>query len=177
MSGGKPVMKEPAARLRGGVESFEALAELPADEISARDLFPYEPLAHMLRSTAHMVFPESWVKTHPEHERMDCEHDVPDPYLPEFPPPLFLTTHEEMGDVTGGIEITLSNYYAMFDGLLTGEQIEGLKELLRPTATTWFNHTEHRVTREPSAGVACFSCHVGLSRAEMDDLVAFLLCL
>src|SRR5204862_5520782 len=31
--------------------------------------------------------------------------------------------------------------------------------LLRPTPTTWFNQTEHRVTMEPSVGVACFSCH------------------
>jgi cytochrome c peroxidase len=38
--------------------------------------------------------------------------------------------------------------------------MEGLKELLRPSPTTWFNHTTHRVTFEPSAGVACFSCHV-----------------
>jgi cytochrome c peroxidase len=38
--------------------------------------------------------------------------------------------------------------------------MEGLKELLRPSPTTWFNQTEHRVTMEPSAGVACFSCHV-----------------
>src|SRR5260370_33005478 len=38
--------------------------------------------------------------------------------------------------------------------------MEGLKELLRPAPTTWFNQTEHRVTREPSAGVACLSCHV-----------------
>src|SRR5260370_36135971 len=38
--------------------------------------------------------------------------------------------------------------------------MEGLKELLRPTPTTWFNQTTHRVTYEPSAGVACLSCHV-----------------
>lgn len=160
MSGGKPVMRGPIARLPQGVASFEDLAALAPGEVRRRGLFPYVPLSHMLQTTAHMVFPESWVRSHPEHERIDCEHDVPDAYLPEFPPPLFLTTHKELGDVTNGEEITLANYYAMFDGLLTGEQMEGLKELLRPTATTWFNHTEHRVTLEPSAGVACFSCHV-----------------
>ena len=53
-----------------------------------------------------------------------------------------------------------SNYFEIFDGLLTAEQMEGLKELLKPTPTTWFNHTPHRVTKEPSAGVSCFSCHV-----------------
>ena len=33
---------------------------------------------------------------------------------------------------------------------LTPEQMEGLKESLRPSPTTWFNQTEHRVTLHPS---------------------------
>ena len=161
MSGGqKPIMKGPIARLPKGVRSYEELAKLSADEIKKKDLFPYKPLAHPLHSTAHMVFPDSWNKAHPEHIRIDLDHDYPDEYLPEFPPPMFLTTHKELGDVTKGREVTIANYYEIFDGLLTPEQMEGLKELLRPTPTTWFNHTPHRVTMEPSAGVACFSCHV-----------------
>ena len=32
--------------------------------------------------------------------------------------------------------------------------------MLRPTPTTWFNHTDHRLTEKPSKGVACFDCHV-----------------
>jgi cytochrome c peroxidase len=107
-----------------------------------------------------MVFTQTWVKVHPEHERIDIDFDIPDAFLPDFPPPMFLTTHKELGDVTKGKEVTIANYYAIFNGLLTGEQMEGLKELLRVTPTTWFNHTEHRVTAAPSAGVACFSCHV-----------------
>ena len=65
-------------------------------------------------------------------ERIDVDFDIPDSYLPELPPPLFLTTHKELGDVTEGREVTLGNYYEIFDGLLTAEQMEGLKELLRP---------------------------------------------
>jgi len=160
MSGGKPVMAGPVARLPEGVSDWTEFASLSPDEIRDRELFPFPPLAHPLSTTAHMVFPAAWVRAHPEHERMDLDHDFPDAYLPEFPPPMFLTTHKELGDVTGGREVTLGNYYEIFDGLLTAEQMEGLKELLRPTATTWFNHTNHRVTLEPSAGVACFSCHV-----------------
>ena len=160
MTGGKPIMKGPVARLSGGMINFEALAALSPAEIKRGDLFPYKPLAHPLQTTAHMVFPASWVRAHPEHERMDVDFDVPDTYLPEFPPPMFLTTHKELGDVTGGREVTFANYYEIFNGLLTGEQMEGLKELLRPSPTTWFNHTEHRVTEQPSVGVSCFSCHV-----------------
>lgn len=160
MSGGKPIMAGPVARLPKGIASYEDLASMTAAVVKERNLFPYKPLAHPLQSTAHMLFPEQWLAAHPEHRRMDVDLDMPDVYLPEYPPPMFLTTHKELGDVTKGREVTLGNYYEIFNGLLTGEQMEGLKELLRPTATTWFNHTQHRVTKQPSAGVACFSCHV-----------------
>ncbi len=161
MSGGrKGIPAGPVARLPEGIASYEELANISKKRMRDQDIFPYKPLAHPLQSTAHMLFPPSWIKAHPEHERMDVDFDIPDAYLPEFPPPMFLTTHKELGDVTGGREVTLENFYEIFDGLLTGEQMEGLKELLRPTPTTWFNHTTHRVTKEPSTGVACFSCHV-----------------
>lgn len=161
MSGGrKPVMRGPVARLPRGFASWEELAGLSPREIKEQDLFPYKPLAHPLATTAHMVFPESWLAAHPEHRRFDVDHDFPDEYLPEFPPPMFLTNHRELGDVTGGREVTFKNYWEIFNGLLTPEQLEGLKEMLRPTPTTWFNQTHHRVTLEPSEGVACLSCHV-----------------
>ncbi|MEQ9406817.1 MAG: cytochrome B6 [Fuerstiella sp.] len=160
MSGGKPVMQGPTARLPDGVSSFEELASLSPEQIRQQDLFPYKPLAHPLQSVAHMVFPDEWVKVHPEHARIDVDMDFPTAYLPEFPPPMFLTTHLELGDVTNGREVTLDNFFEIFDGLLTPEQMEGLKELLRPSPTTWFNHTDHRITQSPSKGVACFDCHV-----------------
>ena len=84
-----------------------------------------------------MLFPQMWTAIHPEHERIDVDFDIPGAYLPEFPPPMFLTTHKELGDVSGGQEVTLANYYGIFNGLLTAEQMEGLKELLRPSPTTW----------------------------------------
>jgi cytochrome c peroxidase len=134
MSGGKPIMMGPVARLPKGIATFEQLSQMTPDEIRDRDLFPYKPLAHPLQTTAHMVFPASWTKFHPEHERMDVDLDIPDAYLPEFPPPMFLTTHKELGDVTGGREVTFANYFEIFNGLLTAEQMEGLKESLRPSA-------------------------------------------
>jgi cytochrome c peroxidase len=160
MNGGKPIMAGPVARLPKALRSWDELARLSPSEVRTRDLFPYKPLAHPLQTTAHMLFPQMWTTVHPEHERIDVDFDIPEAYLPEFPPPMFLTNHKELGDVSRGQEVTLANYYELFNGLLTAEQMEGLKELLRPSPTTWFNQTEHRVTREPSAGVACFSCHV-----------------
>jgi cytochrome c peroxidase len=107
-----------------------------------------------------MVFPQQWTRVHPEHERFDVGLEIPDCFLPEFPPPLYLTTHRELGDVTRGVEITYGNYFEMFNGLLTAEQLEGLRLLVTPFQTAWFNTTHHRVTNEPSQGVSCFSCHV-----------------
>jgi cytochrome c peroxidase len=107
-----------------------------------------------------MVFPPDWTRVHPEHERFDVGFDVPECFLPEFPPPLYLTTHPEMGDVTRGVEITYGNYFNMFNGLLTPEQLDGLRLFVTPFQSTWFNTTHHRVTEEPSEGVTCFSCHV-----------------
>ncbi len=146
MTSGKPVMAGPISRLPDGVDSFEELAVLTAAEIRERDLFPFKPLAHPLQSVAHMVFPPAWIQAHPEHLRIDVDLDIPQEYLPEFPPPMFLTTHKELGDVTNGQEVTLDNFFEIFDGLITPEQMEGLKELLRPSPTTWFNHTDHRIT-------------------------------
>jgi cytochrome c peroxidase len=161
MSGGwKPVMRGPVARLPEGVVSWAALATLSADEIRSRELFPFTPLAHPLHATGHMLFPQSWTAAHPEHQRIDVDFDIPDAYLPELPPPLFLSTHREEGDITRGREITLGNYFEMFNGFLTPEQMEGLKELLNPAPGTWFNYTTHRVTAEPSQGVSCLACHV-----------------
>jgi hypothetical protein len=160
MSRGKPLAVGPTALLPKGVASWDAYTALGADAIKKRDDFPWRPLEHPLHSTAHMLFPKMWTAQHPEHERFDVSFDIPDCFLPEFPPALYLTTHPELGDVTRGVQITYGNYFQMFDGLLTAEQMDGLRLLVTPFQTTWFNVTHHRVTAAPSQGVACFDCHV-----------------
>ncbi len=160
MSRGKALALGPTAILPKGVATWQGYTQLAPDEIKRRDDFPWKPLDHPLHSTAHMVFPPNWTAIHKEHERLDVGFDIPDCYLPEFPAALYLTTHPEMGDVTRGVEITYGNYFEMFDGLLTAEQLDGLRLLVTPFQTTWFNVTHHRVTEAPSQGVACFDCHV-----------------
>jgi hypothetical protein len=160
MSRGKPLAVGPTGRLPRGIASWEDYAALSPDDIRRRGGFPYGSLDHPLQSTAHMLFPRQWTRVHPEHERLDVGFDIPDCYLPEFPPALYLTTHPELGDVSRGVEITYANYFDTFNGVITPEQMDGLRLLVTPFQTTWFNVTHHRVTREPSQGVACFSCHV-----------------
>lgn len=160
MSRGKPQPIGPAARLPKGFASWEAFAAQPPEAIRAANTFPFLPLDHPLASTAHQVFPETWIKQHPEHARVDVGMDLPECFLPEFPPPLYLTTHPELGDVTRGVEITYGNYFDIFNGLLTPEQLDGLRLMVTPFQTTWFNTTHHRVTVQPSQGVSCLACHV-----------------
>jgi cytochrome c peroxidase len=162
MARGKPIPVGPVARLPEQVGSWEHLAALSPREIRARDLFPeaYRPLSHPLHSTGHMLFPQMWTQVHPEHERFDVDFDMPEAYLPEFPPPLFLTTRPDLGDVSQGQEITLANFRSLFEGIITPEQLEGLRLLVTKFPTSWFNFTKHRVTELPSRGVACFDCHV-----------------
>ena len=162
MSRSKPQPIGPVTRLPKGVASWEELAALSPEEIRARDLFPegFRSLSHPLHSNAHQLFPSMWTKHHPEHDRFDVDFDIPEAFLPEFPPPLFLTTRPDLGDVSQGREITQANFRELMEGVLTPEQMEGLRLLVTKFNTTWFNSGKHRLTRLPSRGTACFDCHV-----------------
>jgi len=162
MTRGKPIPVGPVSRLPEGVATWEELGNLDAAAIRQKELFPigFRPLSHPNHAIGHQLFPQSWVKVHPEHDRFDVDFDIPEQYLPEFPPPLFLTTRPDLGDVSRGYEITQANFRELFDGIITPEQMEGLRLLVTKFPTTWFNQTKHRVTASPVRGVACFDCHV-----------------
>jgi cytochrome c peroxidase len=162
MTRGKALPVGPVIRLPKDITSWEELAKLSPEEIRKRDLFPlgFHPLSHPLQTNGHQLFPPMWLKYHAEHERFDVDFDIPEAYLPEFPPPLFLTNRPDLGDVSRGQEITQANFHELFDGILTPEQMEGLRLLVTKFPTTWFNQTKHRLTKEPIRGVACFDCHV-----------------
>jgi len=162
MTRGKPLPVGPVVRLPKGVASWGELAALDPAEIRRRDLFPlgFRPLSHPLHTVGHQLFPAMWIKFHPEHQRFDVDFDIPEAYLPEFPPPLFLTTRPDLGDVSRGHEITQANFRELFEGILTPEQLEGLRLLVTKFPTSWFNQTKHRVTEQPVRGVACLDCHV-----------------
>ena len=91
-----------------------------------------------------MVFPEVQTKVVEGLERVDVGFDLPEAYLPEFPPPLFLTTRPDLGDVTRGQLITLQNFELMFQDVLTPFQMEGLRLLLQKTTAQRHNLTLDR---------------------------------
>ena len=166
MSGGrKPVQAGVRVKLPAGV-TWDSLSQTSPAEIRARGLFPaaFLPLPHVKQATGGQVFPNVQIDEVARQEqrnlrRFDVDFDLPDHLTPEFPPPIFLTTHPELGDVSHGQLLTIKNYYALMVGVLTPVQIEGLRLLLTPFPQEEFNQTEDRKSADQSLGVTCLDCH------------------
>jgi cytochrome c peroxidase len=164
---GKPIPVGPTARLGAGL-TWESLAAMSPDEIREKGLFPkgFLPLPHPNHPEGGMVFPkmmiDELVKAGEGNrlERFDLDFDLPEHFLPEFPPAMFLTTRHDLGDVSCGKLVTLENYFALFNGILNPKQLEGLRLLLTQFPQQQFNALEDRRSEKPSKGVACFDCHV-----------------
>jgi cytochrome c peroxidase len=166
MSRGKPVQEGVRVKLPGGVTWAQLAAMTPAD-IRDKGVFPkgFLPLPHPHHAEGGMVFPTfhiAEIKQQEERDltRFDLDFDLPDHVLPEFPPPMFLTTRLDLGDVSQGKLVTIANFYQLFNGLLNPKQLEGLRLLVTPFPQQQFNQMEDRRTERPSRGVMCFECHV-----------------
>jgi cytochrome c peroxidase len=167
MSRGKPVQGGIRVKLPKGVASWEELAEMSPDDIKAKAVFPpgFLPLPHPNQPEGGMVFPKFHIEEIKKQEgrdltRFDLDFDLPDHLLPEFPPPIYLTTRPDLGDVSQGKLVTIENFFELFNGILNPKQIEGVRLLVTPFPQQQFNQTEDRRTAEPSRGVVCFDCHV-----------------
>jgi cytochrome c peroxidase len=163
MSRGKPIPVGPTARLATGL-TWVQLAALIPEEVREKGLFPsgYLPLPHPNHPVGGMVFPQAEIKQLARLERFDIEFDLPDHFLPEFPPAIFLTTRKDLGDVSKGEVVTVENYYRLFNGILNSKDMEGLRLLVTQFPQQQFNATADRKTDKPDGmrGVACFDCHV-----------------
>jgi cytochrome c peroxidase len=166
MSGRRKAVQEGVrVKLTQGA-TWDRLATMSPDEIRDKGLFPpgFLPLPHVKHKTGGMVFPENQIKEIEKQEarslrRFDVNFDLPDHLTPEFPPPIFLTTRPDLGDVSKGQLLTIRNYYKMMDGILTPVQIEGLRLLLTPFPQQQFNQTDDRKVEQASLGVSCLDCH------------------
>jgi cytochrome c peroxidase len=159
MSRGKPVCVGPTARLADGM-TWERLGDMNAAAIRERNLFPYPSLPHPLQVNGGQVFPKMQLLMFPRLERFDVEFDLPEAFLPEFPPAIFLNNRPELGDVSRGEVISINNYYRLFKDILTPVQLDGLRMLVTPFPQEEFNPTDDRKSPQPSLGVTCFDCHV-----------------
>jgi cytochrome c peroxidase len=153
------------AKLKSGM-TWDRLGQMTPDQIRDADAFPagFLPLPHPNHPEGGMLFPQFHIDEINKQEqrdltRFDLDFDLPHHLLPEFPAPIFLTTHPEAGDVSQGKQITIMNFFDIFNGLLNPKQLEGLRLLLTPFPQQQFNQTDDRRSEKPSRGVACLDCH------------------
>jgi cytochrome c peroxidase len=134
MSGNrKAVQQGVRVKLHGGA-TWEKLAGMSPEEIKKNNMFPYgfRPLPHVKHAAGGMVFPQLQIDEIQKQEardlrRFDVDFDLPDHLTPEFPPPMFLTSRPDLGDVTQGQVLTIKNYYRILHGKVTPVQMEGMR--------------------------------------------------
>lgn len=165
MSRGKAIQGGVRAKLQPG-QTWDRLASMTPDEVRSRDLFPkgFLPLPHPNHPEGGMVFPQAHLdevkrQTKRDLTRFDLDFDIPEHFLAEFPPAMFLTTRPDLGDISQGKLITTDNFFELTNGILNPKDIEGLRLLVTPFPQQQFNGTEDRRTTRPSEGVTCFDCH------------------
>lgn len=165
MSRGKAVQDGVRVKLPAGT-TWEQLASMTPEAIREKGLFPkgFMPLPHPNQPEGGMLFPKFHIdeikkQSGRDLTRFDLDFDIPDHFLPEFPPPIYLTTRPDLGDVSKGKLITTQNFFALFNGILNPKQLEGLRLLVTPFPQQQFNATDDRRSAEPSLGVTCFDCH------------------
>src|SRR6185503_20403943 len=103
---------------------------LTPDDIRARDILPggFLPLPHANHGEGGMIFPKFHIDEIKRQEardllRFDLDFDLPEHFLPEFPPPMFLTSRLDLGDVSKGKLVTIENFYVLFNGVLNPKQL------------------------------------------------------
>src|SRR6266446_9247634 len=102
------------------------------------------PLPHPKHQEGGFVFPRFLIDEIKRQEgrdltRFDVDYDIPDHFLPEFPPALYLHKRTDLGDVSQGKRVTIEIYYALFNGILATKQIEGVRLLVTPFPQQQFN--------------------------------------
>jgi cytochrome c peroxidase len=140
MSGGKPVPAGVRVKFPQGV-TWQQLSEMTPEEIRERGVWPkgFLPLPHPFHEEGGMVFPEHHIEEIRKQEgrnleRFDVAFDIPAHFLAEFPPPIYLTTRPDLGDVSQGEVVTTDGH------------------LWKPRAIGWVRVVSGRGARE--AGIA-----------------------
>jgi len=166
MTRGKPVQEGVRVELAKG-STWDQLAAMTAEQIKGQNLWPagFFPLPHPHHEAGGMIFSQQTIdevkkQTKRDLKRFDLDFDLPQHFLPEFPPAIFLTTRPDLGDVSQGKLVTLKNFNEIFKDILNNKQIEGWRLLVTPFPQQQFNALEDRRSLEPHEGVACFDCHV-----------------
>ena len=89
--------------------TWEQLAAMTPDQIRDKDAFPYPALPHPLQTNGGQVFPQVQIQQFPRLERVNVDFDLPEAFIPEFPPAMFLSNRPELGDVSQGEIVSINN--------------------------------------------------------------------
>jgi cytochrome c peroxidase len=119
MSRGKALQKGVRVKLPEGI-TWDMLSKMTPEEIKEKGIFPagFYPLPHPNHKEGGMLFPKYHIDQIKKQDgrdltRFDLDFDIPDQFMPEYPPAIYLTTRPDLGDVSQGqivtIEIT-TNY-------------------------------------------------------------------
>jgi cytochrome c peroxidase len=165
MDRGKSLQEGVRVKLPAGT-TWEQLAAMTSDEIRDRGLWPkgFLPLPHPIHSTGGFVIPQNVIDATKRQDardltRFDIDFDLPERFLAEFPPAMYLVQRPDLGDVSQGQLISITNYFQMFNGILSPRQLEGLRLLVTPFPEQQFNATDDRKSALASLGATCFDCH------------------
>jgi len=131
MARGKPVCVGPTARLAEGM-TWDKLGSMSPADVKKANAFPYPSLPHPLHTNGGQVFPPMQIAMFPRLQRFDVDFDIPEAFLPEFPPAIFLQNRPELGDVSRGQVVHLGNFRDLFKEIMTPVQLEGMRLLLTP---------------------------------------------
>ncbi|MEZ4743830.1 MAG: cytochrome B6 [Bdellovibrionota bacterium] len=163
---GKRIQSGVRVKLPNGL-SWQSLSNMLPSDIKEKGFFPrgFMPLPHPNHEEGGMVFPRMQIDSLLRQDerdltRFDLDFDLPEYFLPEFPPPMFLTTRPDLGDVTNGRLISQINFWEIFDGIIPPKQLDGLRLLVMAFPQQQFNQTFDRRTEHAHPGLACFDCHV-----------------
>src|SRR4029077_19827107 len=109
----KPVQEGVRVKLTAGT-TWESLASMTPEQIRDRNLFPlgFLPLPHPKHQEGGMVFPRFLINEIKRQEGrdpppLDVHFDIPDHFLPGFPPAIYLNQRSDLGDVSQGQLVTV----------------------------------------------------------------------
>jgi hypothetical protein len=119
--------------------TWDKLATLSPEVVRKQGLFPYPSLPHPKHSPGGQVFPRMQTAMFPRLKRFDVEFDLPEAFLPEFPPAPKL-------NVLGRLDPSKA----------TESEMRGEKLTLEDTAEFFNLVLELQLTKEEKADLVAF---------------------
>src|SRR3984893_1825796 len=117
MARGKPLQEGVRVKLPSGV-TWEQLAGMSPDAIREQGVWRKGslPLPHPFHATGGFVFPKEEIDAMKQQDgrdltRFDIDFDLPERFLAGFPPAMYLIPRPDLGDVSQGKLVSLTNYY------------------------------------------------------------------